>query len=571
MTAPVAPVIEQIALDRLHPSPDNPRRDLGELGELAASIKELGIIEPLVVTPNGDGYVLVAGHRRHAAATKAGVGEVPCIVRPGLDDRAQAELRLVENLHRQDLAPVEEAAGYAQLVELGYSQRQLARKIGRSQAHVSRRLSLLKLPAPALAALDTGRITVEQATTLARVPATDVAKLFKRGVPASYDIERTIRTQEQEDRRAGARKELQAQGVTVLDEVPGERWRHILRPWGQLASIDVEAHAAEPCHAAVVEHHGEVAYVCTDPARHQAGGASSLQVQAEDEDESEPAAAEGLSPEERTAADERRAAWDDQRAVQEERRGRRQEAIEARRAYVRHVLDDVSADDAVELTTLLYSHCLYVEDPFDRRCAELLGLEPDTFTDARPEEQIRSYAAKGSRNRARAVVAAAAGMFEAMVTPGSYSLGAEHCPLNEEDDAAAGGVWLAWLAARGYELSDHDRELIPEPEPPAEERPADAVGWYDDPEDGPRWVDEAEADAIADEDPRRLHREPTETPDGEGSTTEAVATISVAKAGRKWKVTCSVCGEIGTNTTEAYANERGAVHLQEDHHEEASK
>ena len=95
-------------------------------------------------------------HRRHAAATVAGVGQVPCIVRPGLDDKAQAEIRLVENLHRQDLSPLEEAEAYHALIGMGYSQRELAKRIGRSQPHISRRLSLFKLPETARAALLNG-------------------------------------------------------------------------------------------------------------------------------------------------------------------------------------------------------------------------------------------------------------------------------------------------------------------------------------------------------------------------------------------------------------------------------
>lgn len=122
------PVIAEIALDNLAPNPANLRTSLGDTRRLARSIAEVGIVVPLVVTPNDDGtYLVVAGHRRLGAARDAGLTAAPCVVRT-LSEAEQCTVMLTENdgEHRQPLNPVEEAAGYLRLVGLGQSTRALA-------------------------------------------------------------------------------------------------------------------------------------------------------------------------------------------------------------------------------------------------------------------------------------------------------------------------------------------------------------------------------------------------------------------------------------------------------------
>src|SRR5437899_8406933 len=123
-----------IPVEAIAPSSLNPRSDLGEIGDLAASITSLGIIQPLTVRPTEDGrYLLVAGERRYAAALAAGLTEVPAIVRE-IDDKTALEIALVENCQRRDLSPTEEAGAYRMLIDgHGYTQRSLAKQIGRSQ------------------------------------------------------------------------------------------------------------------------------------------------------------------------------------------------------------------------------------------------------------------------------------------------------------------------------------------------------------------------------------------------------------------------------------------------------
>lgn len=594
-----------IAISRLHASPANPRRNIGDVSELAASIRAIGLLEPLVVRPNDDGFEVVCGARRLAAAAKAGLTEVACTVKE-MDDRAFLEAALAENLQRENLTVLEEAEAYAGLVKLGHSQRELAKQIGRSQAHISRRLSLLKLPAPALDALDTGRITIDEAITLARVPASKVAEVFKGKGSVSYEVGKVIREQEHAEKVAAARAELAKTGVTVIETIPTPAWKHRLDGpdgYGHLR-LTPEEHAGEPCHVAVL-HWEKVELYCTDPDRHGPAGDSDLKTpiaeESEDEDDEEPAE----TPEERAAQAIRRAERESQFAAQGERKARRSEAIEARRAFAATAIADVDAAGAVELTALLYAHCFYVEDPFDRQTADLLGLEKDTFNNTPAAEQVRAYAAKGSRNRTRAVAAAAACLFETMATPSQYSLVDEHVRLHEDDDEAGARAWFAWLVGRGYELSDHDRELLPEPEPPTEEQPEDAVAWYDDPEEGPRWVDASEAQAIEGVDAAHLHYlegqpnaedeldakafdaalDPSTCPGFQERPGGAVAgngcalcgglpshhgpasveVYKATKAAKKWTWLCTACRATGTKTTEAYAREMGDLHLSEAH------
>ncbi|MGH2819302.1 MAG: ParB/RepB/Spo0J family partition protein [Actinomycetota bacterium] len=139
----------EVAVTAIRPNPRQPRRafDDGTLEELAASITQLGILQPLLVRSLGDGgYELVAGERRLRAAERAGVESVPVVV-VDADARGSLERALVENLHREDLNPIEEAAGYRQLLdEGGLTQEQLAARLGRSRVTISNALRLLELP-----------------------------------------------------------------------------------------------------------------------------------------------------------------------------------------------------------------------------------------------------------------------------------------------------------------------------------------------------------------------------------------------------------------------------------------
>ena len=141
--------MQRVALDRIRPCPFQPRKDFSPetLRELADSIKEQGIVQPLIVRERDGHLELIAGERRWRAAQLLGLTEVPVILREA-DDRAVLELALIENLQRENLNAIEEAQGYAQLVEqFQLKQEEVATKVGKSRAVVANALRLLKLPA----------------------------------------------------------------------------------------------------------------------------------------------------------------------------------------------------------------------------------------------------------------------------------------------------------------------------------------------------------------------------------------------------------------------------------------
>ena len=149
------------AIAEITPNPRQPRRDFGEeeLQELTASIRELGILQPLLVRRASQGFELIAGERRLRAATRAGLTEVPILV-VETDDVGSLERALVENLHRSDLNPIEEAAALRQLMdEGGLTQEALASKLGRNRVTVTNALRLLDLPTDTQALLISGRLS----------------------------------------------------------------------------------------------------------------------------------------------------------------------------------------------------------------------------------------------------------------------------------------------------------------------------------------------------------------------------------------------------------------------------
>jgi ParB family chromosome partitioning protein len=142
------PVGRLIALDKLDPNPEQPRVEIGDLADLTASIKEKGVLEPLLVKPSrlSGRWMIIAGERRWRAAREAGLREVPCI-EMDVDDRAVAEIALIENMQRKDLTPWEEADGLLALTQrFGYTHEEVARKVGKSRTTVTEALSIAAIP-----------------------------------------------------------------------------------------------------------------------------------------------------------------------------------------------------------------------------------------------------------------------------------------------------------------------------------------------------------------------------------------------------------------------------------------
>ena len=208
-------MLTMLPIDSVVAAEDNLRRRTGDVRDLAASITAVGIVEPLLVSPIADDrYVIVAGHRRHAAAVKAGLAEVPCTVRQ-LTDAERVEIMLVENLQRSDLTPIEEASGYFRLVEHGMTQKELARRIGRSARHVATRLALLELPKNVQDELHSGAMTVADGQALlAFRNQPEVIERLLADEWSRRDIERAVLREQHRQEAAKANAERRAADET---------------------------------------------------------------------------------------------------------------------------------------------------------------------------------------------------------------------------------------------------------------------------------------------------------------------------------------------------------------------
>jgi len=185
---------QMLPIERLFPNPDQPRRDFPEsaLAELAASIREKGIIQPLIVRERQaetGTYEIVAGERRWRAAQLAQLHEVPVLIRD-LTDSEVLEVAIIENIQRADLNPVEEAAAYKQLMErFGHTQEKLAEALSKSRSHIANLMRLLQLPDEVLAWLREGKLTAGHARAL--ITAADPVVLARKVMAGGLSVRQT--------------------------------------------------------------------------------------------------------------------------------------------------------------------------------------------------------------------------------------------------------------------------------------------------------------------------------------------------------------------------------------------
>jgi ParB family chromosome partitioning protein len=182
--------VREVEVGRIRPNPNQPRVQFSEesIDELADSIAERGVLQPILLRPHGDGegYEIVAGERRWRAAQRARLHTIPAIVRE-IDESTTAELALIENIQREDLNAIEEAEGYRQLIERhGHTQDGVAKLVHKSRSHVANLLRLLSLPEPVRHSLMKGDITMGHARAIATAP--DPAALAKEIVAKGLSV-----------------------------------------------------------------------------------------------------------------------------------------------------------------------------------------------------------------------------------------------------------------------------------------------------------------------------------------------------------------------------------------------
>jgi ParB family chromosome partitioning protein len=214
--------ILHVPLSDIVPNPHQPRREFHpeELQELASSIREYGVLQPLVVTEKDNGmFELIAGERRLRASREAGLRNVPVIVRTA-DDQRKLELALIENIQREDLSPIEEALSYAKLIdEFSQTQEQVAARVGKSRSVVANTLRLLNLPDEMQRALSDGRISMSMARVLCGMdhPAERQA-MFERMQKGDYTVREAEIASRARKNPGGARASSKDVNLLAMEE-----------------------------------------------------------------------------------------------------------------------------------------------------------------------------------------------------------------------------------------------------------------------------------------------------------------------------------------------------------------
>ena len=210
--------VREIEVSRIRRNPDQPRSQFDEeaLDKLAASIRERGVLQPILLRIDGDGYMIVAGERRWRAAQKAQLHTIPAIVRE-IDESTVAELALIENIQRQDLNPLEEAEGYRQLIKRhGHTQEDLSQLVHKSRSHVANLLRLLDLPEFVRQSLLRGDISMGHARAVATAP--DPEALTREVIRKGLSVRQTedeARRQKSGQAAASPAAKAQSGGKTV--------------------------------------------------------------------------------------------------------------------------------------------------------------------------------------------------------------------------------------------------------------------------------------------------------------------------------------------------------------------
>lgn len=258
--------LQEISVSSIDPNPNQPRNHFDEdsLAELSASIKAIGLLQPVLVRPSStpDRFELIAGERRWRASKRAGLTTIPAIVRV-TDDVSSVEQALVENLHRQDLTPLEEAAAYQQLLEdFSMTHEQVAAKVGKSRSAITNSLRLLTLPPTIQQYLAEGRLSAGHAKALLGTPNRALQESLAR---AAVEQNLTVRGLEEAVRNAvnpgaGSTTVVPKPGVTGVKQTTGNSGRVNLVKEPGLHELEdlLSEHLATPVTVTLSGKHGKM-------------------------------------------------------------------------------------------------------------------------------------------------------------------------------------------------------------------------------------------------------------------------------------------------------------------------
>ncbi|MDR2447051.1 MAG: ParB/RepB/Spo0J family partition protein [Treponema sp.] len=216
-------VVVSLPLKKIRPNPNQPRKffDKDALNELSASIKEHGVIQPVIVEEVDGGYIIIAGERRCRAADIAGLKEIPAIIR-NYSEEKRVEVALIENVQRADLNPIEEAVAYKSLMNItGKNQDEIAAKVGKNRSTVANALRLLRLPPMIQRSLEKGEITSGHARALLAIPdVTTQERVFNEIILRGLSV--------REVEKIAARTEKPAKSASSVRQPPKQRDPHLV-------------------------------------------------------------------------------------------------------------------------------------------------------------------------------------------------------------------------------------------------------------------------------------------------------------------------------------------------------
>lgn len=457
--SPVQPSLEWLDVDQVEAHPANLRARIADLDELAASIASQGVLEPLIVCPHPDGqgrrkkprFRLVAGHRRHAAARKAGLKTIPAIVRFDLEgDAAQIEAMLVENLQRADLNPVEEGAAYQALLEFpGYNVQRISKSTGRARSTVKGRLQLCDLPKKVRDGVADGQVTVHDGLALAEFADDHEAFARLERYIGTVHFEWAVRQErlqrENAKKQARVEADLRKQGVRVLTS---EEVEHLEDDFDWVDVDELVEHLDEepakhtscPGHAVYMNGVGTPVAICTDPDTHHPHAAAAVR----DPDVESP------------KARQQRAEREEERRADDERRTALEAAAGARWAHLAGLVADADLDKTKwPAYVVAAARDVAADGIYPGNVDAVLTLAGLGVVDG--EERIDTM--RRAKARIRGMTPRAAVLVAHVVNNGRW----EHGLLwasNWLSDTSAG--WREWLVESGYRWSPVEQELLAE-------------------------------------------------------------------------------------------------------------